>query len=638
MAFALWLGAILTAVPGPAQQEPAGLTRFAAPSRYPEQYRAATELADQLGATAADPETLYQLSRLLSEPCDQVLWLGDQLTRLGRFGTDAATRQAAENVLARLNELDAEGAEWLRGCREELVALLEQLERIARPPTPWEIEESAQLAETWRSLDPAHNADLQRELTPARRLLLNARGIAPAELNLTGRETWDVPRKVVELLAERSELPPMTRLIQLHDALERARADEAAWQNIEFPVNDTYAVARALLDRALGIDALDHSGSATSPDWNALAGRFENRNYWTWASLARLLEAAATGSNAPATDAARAQWAKAQQVAEALNAPIWPAVAEAPGAWLERLTGGAALNQADMLPLSADYRAARRATRRTYEDRFLESLNNVDEAFRNIQLAKAADIGRDPATYPTATLNQIEADLQYRKLGQVAGLNVFALVEMIAIQRSGGPRQYYAVLVNIDGWTWTSTTYQKRVVGPSSSPAELIRSSFDDKYKELRDVRLLIAFDGLPDATWFEFERASLWPYASLQPPSGRGWLAYLPSLAAFQPGNWTIEDSIRHFFIGALSAGETLGVYTNERSAGPYDVVAPKSIPDFLEKAPSFSLHALSTGPFPASLNAQRANGFARRLYTERTGTSGQPHVFLLFTSKPTE
>lgn len=631
----LWLCAGVCAPICAAQQEQSsGLTRYAAPSRYPDQYRAATELAEQLGAQAADPETLYQLSRLLSDPCDQLVWLDEQLSSRGRFGTDSATREAAERVLARLQELEPDGAGRLRGCQERLTGLRELLTRIARPPTPWEIDEPALLAETWRSLDPRRNPDLQRELTPARRLLLNARGIAASELDLTGTESWNVPRKVVEILAARIELPPMARLIQLHDALEGARADETTWETVDFPVQETYVVARALLDRALGIDALDYPGAAAAPHWTASAEKFESEGCWTWAALARLLEAADGRDGGIALAAADEQWAKARQVAETLQSSLWPAVAGAPGTWLQRLTEDSALNRAGQLPLSADYRAARRAARRTYEDGFLAARNNPEEAFRYIQLAKAADIGRDPSNFQPATIAQIEADTQVIKSGQVVSLKMFALVETIAIQRPNRPIEYYAVLINISGWTWLSTTYEKRVVGPFGSPAELIRTSFDEKYKQLRDLRLLIALDGPLDEAWFEFERENLLPYANYATSGGKGWLIYLPSLAFYQPGNGALEEALRHFFLASRSSGGTLGVYTNRLARTLDEELTPRNIPDLLDRAPSFNfeLYALNLGVFPDSLNTQRPAGFISRLCRDRAGRSASPPAFLVW------
>ena len=146
---ALVLAALAAVAPASAQQadDDTRLLRSPRGYRYSAQATAANELVMQLGRAAEDLDTLYQLSRLLSEPCDQVRWLAGQIESR-RFGSDAETRSSAEELLARVTELEQAQASALGGCAEQVGTLKQLLTRIAEPPTPWELSDPAQLADT----------------------------------------------------------------------------------------------------------------------------------------------------------------------------------------------------------------------------------------------------------------------------------------------------------------------------------------------------------------------------------------------------------------------------------------------------------------------------------------------------------
>jgi len=617
-----------------AQEEPdPGLGRLHRTVRYPEQVDAVNALADQLGEAGADLETLYQLSRLLSAPCDQVFWLRSRIESRDRFGTDPATRASAETVLSRIASLAQSQQSALSGCGEQLEALQELLTRISEPPIPWEITDPSQLATRWRELDPANNVELQRELSADRKLILAARGVPAAELGLSGAEPWKLPRRIVSELAETAALPRMHRLLQMDKALRAVEARDDNWSEFDFPVGDTFQVTRVLLDRALGVDAQDRSAATARADFQALASNFESRDLWAWAALARCMQSAESGRAEP-IDLARVQWQKASQVSAALGSSSWLAADGATGAWLNRLAEGGELDVVGQLPLSADYRVNARQARRELEDEFLRALDNPTEALRLIQLAKAAGIGRDPSQVKPITPDEIEAKFQIfkRRTREVVSLKVFALLEMIAVSRPGQATEYYGVLMNVAGWSWIGISYEVSAFGPYGSPAEMVRARFDARYKQLNDLRLLIAVDGPLDGAWFEFEREQLSPYAG---GGGRGnaWLAYLPSLSALQPGEWPLDDVMRHFHQTAGSSGRPLGYYARARSRGLGAIVQPQAVADRLDKAPSLPLYAFSIGDFPPALDRQRPRGFVGQLARQKANASPALPVMLVFT-----
>ncbi|MBU0618559.1 MAG: hypothetical protein KKI02_12650, partial [Planctomycetes bacterium] len=372
----LIFAALATVAPGRAQQvdDDAGLLRSPRAYQYPAQAEAANELVTQLGSAGKDLNTLFQLSRLLSDPCDQVRWLAAQIESL-ELAIDAQRRSSAEELLTRVTELEQTLQSTLRSCPEQVATLKQLLTRIAEPPTPWELTDPAQLAERWHELGGLRNAELTRELTPERRLTLFARGIPPNELGLDGQALWEQPRLVVGALAASAQLPEMWRLLQLQEALGAAERERTAWAELAFPVDDTFEIARGLLDRALGIDAEDQGLAAGEPDWASLAARLEAGDYWAWGGLARVLEAAGQPEPATALAGARAQWDKLARVSSTLGGAFWPAVSDSEQGWLPRLERGE-LADAGLLPLTPEYRSSQRDARRRFEQQFLQARAN----------------------------------------------------------------------------------------------------------------------------------------------------------------------------------------------------------------------------------------------------------------------
>ncbi len=625
----LVLAALAAVAPASAQQaeDETTLRRSHREYRYRAQVAAADELVTQLGRAAEELDTLYQLSRLLSEPCDQVRWLSSQIELQMPFGSDAQTRSSAEELLARVTELEQAQASALGGCAEQVGTLKQLLTRIAEPPTPWELSDPAQLAERWRELGGLQNAELTDKLTPERRLTLFARGIPPNELDLDGRGV-DQPRRIVDALAASEQLPEVWQLLLFRQRLADAERDSAAWAELAFPVGDTFQIARGLLDRALGVDAQDQGSAASEPNWTSLAARLEAGDYWAWAALARILEATTQPDPTAATAGGRAQWAKVDHVGNTLGGSFWPAVDGGEQGWLARLERGE-LVAAGRLPLTSEYRSAQRAARRRIEQQFLQARDNPAEALRLIQLAKAADIGLSEDGFQPITLAELEGQLQATIRGETA-LKVFVLLEVLEVSGGAGqPSQYYAFRLSAKEWRWTSGGFDATVIGPVDTPAQLARAALDASVT-MTDLRILIAPDGPLDDEWFASERDHLLERTA---DRARGWLCYLPTAAALNNEAWTLNETLRLWCRTALSGSQdTIGCYPAGRE--------PAGMPARLHQAPNLRLHVISLGPLPDEIGQLRrsrrfVDQFKNRKETAAAADRTLP-ALLVFTGEP--
>ena len=595
--------------------------------RYRAQAAAADELVKQLASSANDLNTLYQLSRLLSEPCDQVGWLTTQIELRMPFGSDDATRSSAEQLLTRVADLEQSQQTALRGCAERLDTLKQLLARIAEPPTPWELTDPAQLAARWTELGGLQNAELARQLTPGRQLTLFARGVSPSEVGLDGQAAWDRPRLIVDALAASGQLPEMWRLLLLRQTLGAAERESATWTELAFPVGDTFQIAWGLLDRSLGADAEDQGGATGRPNWADLAARFESGDYWAWAALARILEAADQQDPAPAIAAARTQWSKLAQVGSALGGATWPAAGGGEQSWLSRLERGE-LAGAGLLPLAPEYRSAQRAARRRIEQQFVQARNDPAQALRLIQLAKAADVGLTEDRFQPITLAELEGQLQTTIRGETA-LKVFVLLELIEVSGNAGqPSQFYAFRLSARDWRWNGGGFDAAVIGPTNTPAQLVQSALDASVT-LTDLRILVAPDGPLDADWFAAERDHLLDRTA---DRARGWLCYLPTAAALNNPSWTLDQTLRLWYRTALGgSAETIGCYPAGRE--------PAGVRARLHLAPNLRLHAASLGSLPneiAQLRPSRRFVDQFKNHKETAAAAGRTlPVVLVFTGE---
>jgi hypothetical protein len=585
----------------PERREP--LTRFIPEYRHRQQAETLEALTTKLGPAASGLDALYDLSRLLSDPCDQIHWLCTKTEQPEAFGTDEQTRNTAANlgeILARLHDAEDVSSR----CAEDLDKLLRQLRKIAEPPRPWDLTEPKLLIEQWRAFAAANDTS---ELSADRKLVLLSRGVPASELRLSRSDAWDQPRQVIEELARSATLPAMWQLLQLERELSGGERESSNWADLTFPVDDTFRIAHGLLDRAMGIDTRDRSGAAGAADeaaeWAALAARLEANAYWTWAALARTLEAGNRDEPSAAAQQAATQWNNVREVSAALEHEPWPGVANDDQAWLARLSQPEVVDVPGILPLRNDFRSAARAERASHEQAFLRARenNNAGEAFRSIQLAKAADAGLTRRGFQPVELAALAEELKFKKRGEVAGVNVFALLEIITIQR-GDHAEYYGVVLHAKDWAW-GVDYEWEVAGPRDSPALLAKDALDFS-KQYNDCRILIAPDGGLDREWFAYEKQTLLERTS-QPTTG--WLYYLPSAAALDDNAWTLDETLRTWNRAANRAGgKTIGYY----SVGG----TPRELGKISHRAPSLPLHALSFGAYPEELAVRSAQSFKQR------------------------
>jgi hypothetical protein len=591
-AVALALVALVAAPPVTAQDADAEetLARFTFAYHHRDQAAAADGLVAQLGRAAEDPVVLYELSRLLSEPCDQVRWLNTQIERHSPFSATPEMQAAAQTVLTQLTELEQAERAALAGCTDQLAALKQQLQEIAQPSKPvWEITDPTELVGRWRMLDDTEKNELNGQLTADQKLALFSRGIPASELDLNQGNAWDQPRRIVDELARSEVLPPVWQLLQLERQL-RAEWEKGPWSELAFPVDGTFQITRELLDRALGVDARDRGAPASSPNWGEMATWLESQEYWAWAALARMLQASNQEDPAEAASRAEAQWGKLTQVNSALSGALWPAIAQVEQAWLKRLLDRSKAGGPRMLPLGPDYRSASREDRLRLEEQFLRAQNDPEEAFRIIQLAKAADLGMQE--FQPVELAELENSFKL-PIKQEVALRVFLLLEMIEIHgKPGEPSQYYAVRLHAKESRWMAGGYDATVIGPFSTPAQLLQAALDSRV-DLTDLRILIAPDGPLDDEWFAYEKDRLLKRTG---DRAQGWLCYLPSAAVMNGGSWTLEHTLRVWYRLALRAGqETAGWYPDGKQ--------PWAIGSTLFRLPRMPLYALSLGPLPEEI-----------------------------------
>ena len=595
----LLVGALVARGQPPAS--PPALPRVRSAYRYPAQAGAADEIAGSLRPVDRNPLTLFALSRMLSEPCDRLRWLAGQLADPQRFPADDATRTLAAQTLDKLQQWSQRPDSGLAGCADVLALVRSRLERIRKPPeNVWDITDPARLAARWQKLpESARNA-----LDVSRKLTLAARGVPPTALRLDGARPWNVPRKVIERLAASEQLPPAWELLRLDQTLRDAENATQTWQDIAFPVADTMRIARGLLDRALGVDAIDRG--QPPPDWAALAQRLAARDAWLWATMAYLLDAGNRTDTNAGVQAATNAWTRFAQVGSALGGATMPAVQGSAGAWLSRVADARAATAEGRLPLRIGFRDARRQARKTYENQFLQARGNPDEALRLIQLAKAADAGI-PGLAPISRA-ALERKFQ-KQIRRATALQVHGLFEVIAVHPSAGPPQFYAFVLRPRGWDWVAQAFEAKVIGPADSLTTLVRGELPIDTSTPTDLLFLVAPDGSCDTDWWTYEREALLPHTRTQP----GGLFYLPSVAALQSAAWNFDRAMRWWYRLTLASGDTTaGCYARGRRVQSNR----QTVGDFVDLA----VHATSIGRWPRTVRTIPGRGPQRLITGFRT------------------
>jgi hypothetical protein len=525
-------------------------------------------LVEEHGAAAYDPQQLVELSRLLSAPCDQILWLGRRIAELEAQPERAAqladlARERAERVAGLLGNCAERWSEWI------------QPPALPEPPKPAAIHElldpeelSTRLQETRQS--PAELYDLP----PYAKFLLLARG-AEDRLVFRPRERvpeWNVPHSVIDQLAGGAQLAGMGDLLDLqrrlaaaHDSWTRGGAAGFGEPPEQQLVAASFRIVAALLDRALGLDR-DLAQAAAVPytdspaEWTQLAAVCDQASLWNWSTLAHILAAGADTNpavRAQALGAGRVAWQNFRRV----NSQAWSAVDEQRDGWLVRLDAPDRLVETGRLPLTSDFLDPARAARRRYEAEALTALREAatgdeaaaDRAFQAIQLAKAADVGRtiEPLSlaqlverFPPAPL-YLFVELIEVRLADAGGAATFAGVALYS-------RRYVAPMAGQQ-----PDKYAIKALPPAPTSAQVVAAALDGgPPADRRDARILIAPDGPLPPDWFEFEKTTLVSRTGAGGTGDPSWIVYVPSAAALASPAWTLDETLRVWYRWGVHGG----------------------------------------------------------------------------------
>ncbi|MGD8451944.1 MAG: hypothetical protein PVJ57_09010 [Phycisphaerae bacterium] len=510
----------------------------------------------------ATPEELVEFSRLLSEPEDQINWLIAQVTRLAESRRADAVK-LRDLTDQRIDAWTARGVASVAALKEALAAACPAELPIAEVLDPEELKA--------RLVDRLNVA----ELTDADKFRLLARGVPSSKLGVrgTGRAgTWDVPRVVLQRLASGSEhrLPAMWELLDQDRSLREAATATANQTDLPPHVAETFDIARALLDRAMGIT----DGQTTSDTWKTLADTLSANSadaaLWEWAAAARLLQAATT----PTAEARTAVFAQAREhlaPASTVAATVpndTRSLASALGAWLARADEPTSPPAASgLLPLQLAAPAANqtRAAAEAELARLWPQAQAGDEralnnAFAQMQYAKLREIGLPDGT--PLTIADVQKQLCEPHHGAaVPGVHLFLETVVTA---SG---DYYGLAVRAAIGSFSSQdSWEVKVVGPVRSRSELFAAALPEK-ERLSKGQFVVAPDG-PGRVGKELEDTTSQLVAFIEPSDSAfgdeaNWLVYVPSAAAMAGDSpWTLETALRLWY-RTLRAQSSAGAAT---------------------------------------------------------------------------
>ena len=507
------------------------------------------------------PERLVAISRLLSDPCDQVRWLIKKVnsTPDGEIRTNLLAA-----AISRKDRLKGIGV--LGGCAADAAAL-----DSLRGGAPRSISQMTEPKEVATALsDPGWE---NRAKTPEDKFTLMSRG-APFRLLSQGasernfrKTTWDAPRRALEgLVAQRT----FARVIgsSFGDA-----GDQLEPVTVEI-VNDFLRVAKG--------------ESPTRNDWAAEAQRLGGAGLWSWSALAWLLDACGNAGNERSSYAqAIGEWNKLRDLRQRLGG----AAAENPWAnvdeWIATLE-----NDSDWIiagtPMKPSSRAARVTARARHEDDAVRAVNgnDSDQALQAMQRAKLAEIGRNDDVTRIA-LDELERQLRTNN-------GIYLFVEILELRGSSG---FIGVAVyDREYGDARAGQLQHKVIRSQSDPAGVVRAALSGGPPSGRtDARILIALDGPPDDAWFQFEKNELLPLAA----SGKdrtapvpAWVVYVRSATTLKPSaeTWSFDDILRAWYPKANDMNTVAASLSGFGPSTPID-------------ATGLSTQAIGFGTRPASI-----------------------------------
>jgi len=579
--------------------------------------------------SAAQPNDLLQLSRLLADPRDQVLWLSEWVGRLDeRPGHRKQALVLAEKTSDRVDL-------WRDRGVEQLDPQLERLERIKAniPSPPWEITDPHELAASLDQIEPT-------ELLPTHRFQLLARGVPVSRLKLDSTDPpddWDVPRVVVAALAEHGDgnLPAIWKLLDLDRELRAARQRfNAGLPDAPPRTADAFRIAEALLGRALGVDTVDRRPSGEDPpdNWGTLAAQLEEDNLWQWAALARLLQAAATAEVQGRQQIAGEARERCAQTFRVVDPQALLALHTGDAAWLARLEGSE-LEADEKLPLTDDFRQRARAARADLEKQFREqefirqgkppTAQEKESAFRLMQLAKAAELDWDVTG---AQLGPIKIAQLQKMLGSQKPLSrrsgpddeYFPKIHLFLELLETGEDECYGLAVHSTLATLGQTDSFAVELIKRNTPERVVQDALDRVGRRntvWTQGKILIAPDHRArTAEWLETGEWTSGLFEHIDPERTTGsWVVYVPTAGAlFQGSGWTLERALRLWYQSGLQADRPGIDFVRSR---PDRSSAIKSF-WFREDKIQARLYAISLGPdeYPSAL--QEKSHLTRNLY----------------------
>lgn len=539
------------------------------------QHAALNELVGSLGGQKLPAELLLKLSRMLSDPQDQLRWLGEKLDS----GVPADRNAFAQAIEARQQTLLKWDANLERSPEYEALAAKVRSVLMVKP---WEIDEPLRLIEIMRSGPDLSGASADQKFK------LLSRGVPDSLVKLGA--PWNQPGAAVFKVAEKPMLPPVAEVLAGLAELQAGRgklpADAAG-------VKMAFDVAGALLERATGDD---HGGGQPSP-----AAELEKLGLWTWAALAYVLEganAADLGARQAAAEKARALWAQSSDVATGLGLPLrWAGVDD----WIARLTGAPAAESIELLPLSPNVAELRRRRRVEMESGIPSAAADGNALFLLIQQIKAAELG--VANAQAFTIEDFR-----KQLGEGQQI-LYLYLETLAV-RAGQTSEFYAVALSARDYNAAAAdVYVARALGPKGSLTALVDAALQG-LNPTDEAKIIIALDGPPGDEWFaDGERRLLERISVVKARDRKAWLAYTPTALVWRKDAWTLDATLRLWMPLA-------------RAAGGLDVARPhrdyvSSLGERWRQA-GLSLSSTSLGPHPTDLKPrtpQEYNAALRQL-----------------------
>ncbi|HWL92408.1 MAG TPA: hypothetical protein VNT79_02650 [Phycisphaerae bacterium] len=531
--------------------------------------------------------TFPELSRLLSDPHDQVYWLVAK----------AEDVQATDGKAARII---AEAADTrIKNWKDRVIideSLVSALKRILLRPLI-EIIVPEELARRLEELGKAGFDDEVKSDTD--KFTLFSRGVPRSVMGWPSKSTspYVAAAKAGDTIAtplnaaRGSELPNISTLLERANELAGAAADSSADNDPD--VKDAISVTSALLDRAIGVDGEDRGNSDNLPEhWNTLAGMFQDKNLWRWAGLARLLQSMTTTDKrerAETLSAANALLARSKAVEDGL--PDWAKQGKFkesawgnPRLWSDRLAAES-MSEASLseLPLSPDFREVGRVARGNAESAFIQTMNggSDEERFQAMQKAKWADLpshlrlGRTPPTLSRLKMQLFNDPTRIKKASGVPFI-YFELLESGDV----GSKRYDALLLYCENPTQgPDDTHSDAWISNRATADEAVGEALARiPYRDRGDVRwkIILAPDGSTRSkTWSNYDNAmaSLISAKQLNAVNSAEWLYYIPTagaLIADEGSPWDMESSLRVWYLSLVRTRQESQLSTSPSSLAP--------------------------------------------------------------------